>query len=79
MNLLALAMPATATVLGWIFFGGVSMSAIGYAKLKQEWFAAIVGVGIGIYRYFFPSGPLFWTLGIGLTVLLFVPRRFLPW
>ncbi len=79
MNLLALAMPATATVLGWIFFGGVSMIAIGYAKLKQEWFAAIVGVGIGIYPYFFPSGPLFWTLGIGLTVLLFVPRRFLPW
>ncbi|MCH7225614.1 hypothetical protein [Haloferula sp. A504] len=75
----ALVFPATATVIGWVIFGGVSMIALGYAKLKQEWFAAVVGVSIGVYPYFFPSGPVFWTLGVLLTTLLFVPRRHLPW
>jgi hypothetical protein len=75
----ALVLPATATVIGWVIFGGVSMIAIGYGKLKHEWFAAVVGVAIGVYPYFFPSGPAFWTLGIALTALLFVPRQHLPW
>lgn len=79
MNLLALVFPAASTLVGWIVFGGISIIAIGYGKLKEEWFPAVIGVGIGIYPYFFPGGPMFWTLGIGLTVLLFVPRRFRPW
>lgn len=66
-------------MMGWIFFGGVSIIAIGYAKLKQEWFAAVVGVAIGVYPYLFPNGWAFWTLGIVLTAALFIPRRFLPW
>ncbi|MCU0795013.1 MAG: hypothetical protein MUF31_03665 [Akkermansiaceae bacterium] len=72
-------LPAASTLLGWILFSVVSIIAIGYAKFKQEWHAGIIGVVIGIYPYFIPSGPIFWTLGILLTGLLFVPRRHLPW
>lgn len=72
-------LPAASTLLGWILFGAVSIIAIGYAKYKQEWYPAVIGVIIGIYPYFIPSGPSFWTLGILLTGLLFVPRRHLPW
>jgi hypothetical protein len=46
--------------------------------MKQEWYPAVVGVAIGVYPYFVPSGPLFWVLGSFLTAAHFVPRRYLP-
>ncbi|BCX49939.1 hypothetical protein HAHE_38470 [Haloferula helveola] len=75
---LAFAMPATSLVLGWILFGSIATISIGYAKLKREWYAGLVGGCLAVYPYFFPAGFLFWTLGILLTAALFVPRRFLP-
>jgi hypothetical protein len=75
---LALTLPSGSTVLGWVLFSSISIIAIGYAKLKEEWYPAILGVAIGVYPYFFPSGPRFWSLGIVLTALLFLPRRFRP-
>ena len=75
---LAFALPSGSTVLGWVIFSCVSIIAIGYAKLKEEWYPAIIGVALGVYPYFSPSGPVFWALGTILTALLFLPRRFLP-
>lgn len=77
MNLLSAAfvLPAASTVLGWLLFGSIGTIAVGYAKLKEEWLPAMLGFGLMVYPYFFPSGLLFWTVGVLLTVLLFVPRR----
>lgn len=76
---LALALPAVSTILGWLLFGSIGTIAVGYAKLKEEWQPAILGVALMVYPYLFPSGWPFWTLGIVLTLLLVTPRRFLPW
>lgn len=76
-SLIAFAWPAVSTVLGWLLFGSIGMIAVGYGKLKEEWFPAGLGFGLMLYPYFFPSGFVFWLIGIVLTVLLFLPRRLL--
>ena len=76
-TLLGFALQAVSTVLGWLLFGSVGTIAVGYAKMKEEWLPAVLGVALMVYPYFFPSGFVFWFLGIALTLLLFVPRRFL--
>ena len=75
--LMAFVFPATSTILGWVLFGSVGTIAVGYAKMKEEWLPAALGVALMVYPYFFPSGFGFWALGIVLTGLLFVPKRFL--
>lgn len=74
---LAFVFPAASTVLGWVLFGSIGTIAVGYAKMKEEWLPAVLGFGLILYPYFFPSGLTFWILGVLLTVLLFVPKRFL--
>ena len=78
-NLLAFAIefPAVSTVLGWVLFGCIGTIAVGYAKMKDEWPPAVLGVALMVYPYFFPRGVFFWSLGIGLTLLLLVPKRLL--
>lgn len=71
-------LPSAAIIFGWILFGSISIISIGYGKMKQEWYPAVVGVAMGVYPYFVPNGPLFWVLGTALTAALFVPRRYLP-
>ena len=61
-----------ATILGWVIFGGIAMIALGWAKLKDDWRPAVLGVALGGFPYFVPSGWLFWVLGVGLTSALFV-------
>ena len=63
--------------MGWLIFGSIGTIAVGYAKMKEEWIPAILGFGLMLYPYFFPSGFSFWFFGVLLTMLLFVPRRFL--
>ncbi len=75
--IMAFVFPAASTVLGWLLFGSVGTIAVAYAKLKEEWLPAALGVALMVYPYFFPSGVVFWFVGIVLTVLLFVPKRFL--
>ena len=75
--LLAFAFPAASTIVGWFLFGSIGTIAVGYGKLKEEWLPAILGVALMVYPYFFPSGLVFWAIGILLTVGLFVPKRFL--
>ena len=62
-------------ILGWLLFGGISVIALGYAKLKEDWRPALLGIAIGVYPYFVPNGWLFWALGIGGTVALFLWRE----
>jgi hypothetical protein len=73
----AFAWPSTTLVMGWLLFGGIGTVAVGWAKFKEEWFPAAVGVALMVYPYFFPSGIAFWIIGCLLTILLFTPRRFL--
>jgi hypothetical protein len=74
---MAFAWPSAPLVMGWFLFGSIGTVAVGYAKFKEEWFPAVIGVGLMLYPYFFPSGIGFWTIGVLLTILLFVPRRLL--
>ena len=74
---MAFVFPATSTILGWFFFGSVGTIALGYGKMKEEWIPAALGVALMVYPYFFPCGFVFWSVGIFLTVALFVPKRFL--
>lgn len=76
---LAFTWPSTTLVLGWLLFGSVGMIAVGYARMKEEWPPAALGVGLMVYPYFFPSGFAFWAIGIVLTILLFTPKRVLGW
>ena len=77
--LLAFEWPSPNLVLGWLLFGSLGMIAVGYAKMKEEWPPAALGVGLMIFPYFFPSGIWFWSIGIILTVLLLMPKRVLGW
>lgn len=76
---LAFEWPSTSLVLGWLLFGCLGMIGVGYAKMKEEWPPAAMGVGLMVFPYFFPSGVLFWSTGITLTVLLLMPKRVLGW
>jgi len=76
---LAFEWPSPALVLGWLLFGSIGMIALGYAKMKEEWPPAALGVGLMVYPYFFPSGVAFWGIGIVLLVVLFLPKRVLGW
>lgn len=71
----AFILPAASTILGWFLFGCIGTIAVGYAKLKEEWLPAVIGVALMIYPYFLSSGLFFWIIGVGLTITLFVPRR----
>lgn len=62
------------TILGWLIFGSIGMIAVGYAKMKESWPPGILGVALMAYPYLVSSGWLFWVLGIGLTISLFVWR-----
>lgn len=76
-DLLAFTWPSTGLLLGWILFGSVGTIAVGYARLKEEWPPALLGVGLMIFPYFVPSGLFFWVIGIFLCVLLLLPKRVL--
>lgn len=76
---LAFTFPSASLVMGWFLFGCLGMIAVGYAKMKEEWPPAVLGVGLMVYPYFFPSGIAFWVVGIVLTVLLLLPKRILGW
>lgn len=75
--LTAFTFPSASLVLGWLLFGCLGMVAVGYAKMKEEWLPAAIGVGLMGYPYFFPSGIAFWGIGVALTVFLFIPKRIL--
>ena len=77
--LLAFTIPPASLVLGWFLFGCIGTVAVGYAKWKEEWRPAVLGVVLMVYPYFFPSGTVFWVVGIGLTVALVFPKRLLGW
>ena len=74
---LAFAFPSTSLVLGWVLFGSIGTIAVGYAKMKEEWPPAVMGVALMVYPYFVPSGVFFWIIGIALSVLFFLPKRIL--
>lgn len=74
-TLLAFTFPAASTVVGWFVFGAVGTIAVAWGKLKEEWPPAVLGVGLMVYPYFFPSGVLFWVIGCLLTVLFLLPKR----
>ena len=76
-NGLALVWPSASLIMGWLIFGSIGTIAVGYAKMKEEWIPAVIGFGLMFYPYFFPSGFAFWLTGVLLTILLFVPHRFL--
>ena len=60
---LAFEWPSTTLVMGWVVFGSIGMIAVGYAKMKEEWRPAALGVALMVYPYLFPSGIAFWCIG----------------
>lgn len=76
-NALAFVLPSASLVLGWFVFGAIGMIAVGYAKMKEEWPPAVIGVALMVYPYVFPSGVMFWLIGIVLSVLFFLPKKVL--
>ena len=72
--ILAFEFPAVSTIIGWFLFGAVGIIAVGYAKMKEMWQPAVLGVVLMVYPYFIPSGVLFWLVGSGLTVALFFTK-----
>lgn len=77
LDILAFEFPAASTVIGWVLFGSIGTIALAYGKMKEAWPPAIMGVGLMVFPYFFPSGVAFWAIGILLTILFLLPKRIL--
>lgn len=73
----SMSLPSPAILVGWLFFSSLGMVAVGWAKMKQRWLPGAIGVALMVYPYFIPDGPLFWITGSLLTIIFFLPKRWI--
>lgn len=62
-------------LLGWVVFGGAGTLACAWGKMKELWQPWALGVALMAFPYFIPSGALMWTIGCGLSGLVFFAKR----
>ncbi len=67
--------PAISTILAWVIFGGIGTIALGYAKMKEMWQPAVLGIALMVFPYFVSGGVLLWVIGSALTVALFFTKE----
>ena len=61
-------------LLGGLFFSLIGMFAFGYGKKHSYWQPMVMGFVLMVYPYFIYSTWMVYTVGVALTVGLFVFR-----
>ena len=67
--------PATSTIHAWVIFGGIGTIALGYAKMKEMWQPAVLGIALMVFPYFVTGTVLEWVVGSVLTGALFFTKN----
>ena len=65
---------STANLFGQILFGAIGLAAFVYGKKQSSFKSMLLGVAIMGYPYFVAETWVLYTIGGGLTLLLFVWR-----
>ena len=67
-------MPSAGNLFGSLAFGVIGMGAFMYGKKIAGWRAMSIGVALMVYPYFVDPTWLLVSIGVALTVALFVFR-----
>ena len=68
-----MSLPSPGGLFASLLFGAIGMGALVYAKKMSAFKPAILGVALMAYPYFVSdNGFLLWSVGIALTIALFV-------
>jgi hypothetical protein len=64
--------PSPGALFASLLFGAIGLGALVYARKMSAFKPAILGVALMAYPYFVSDNLLLWSVGIVLTIALFV-------
>lgn len=64
-----------ANIIAYIIFGTIGSVAFIYGKKSALWHPMVIGIALTVYPYFISGALLLYSIGIGLTLMLYFWRE----